>query len=164
MSATRVIAPGGRKIGGGSAAPPPPEPPAPPLRRRRRSVLLVLATVLVAAAAVTGYLFLQGPADVEPEPEAPEPGITVAVEPRNINLADGRYLRMGFAIQLAAEAEEIHTEPATDIAISLYSGLGVDEVNDPERRAELKAELTDRLVETYGEEVLAVYLTDFVTQ
>lgn len=123
-----------------------------------------MAAVLVALAAVAGFLFLRGPAEPAPEAAEPEPGVTVAVEPRNINLADGRYLRMGFAIQLAAEAEEVPTEPATDIAIALYSGRSIDEVNDPERRAELKDQLTDRLVEAYGEEVLTVYLTDFVTQ
>jgi len=168
MSETRVVAPGPRKIGGpkkigGGASAPAPEPEAPAPRRPRGLLLVVLLVVAAAAAGAAAYFLLLAPAEAGPEPE-PEPGITVAVEPRNINLADGHYLRMGFAVQLAAGAEEIPVAPATDVAIALYSGRDVAEVTDPERRAELQAELTERLVGVYGEEVLAVYLTDYVTQ
>lgn len=167
MSETRVVAPATRKIGGarkigGNIPPPAPEPPT-ARPRRRRGLLLGLALLLAAALGATVYLLVLAPQDPGAEPE-PEPGITVAVEPRNINLADGHYLRLGFAVQLVAGADEIPVAPATDVAIALYSGRPVEEVTDPQRRAELQAELTQRLVEVYGEEVLAVYLTDYVTQ
>lgn len=132
-----------------------PEPP-----RSRRRLLVVLVAALVALAA--GTFLLLRPTEAT-EPEEPEPGATVTIEPRNINLADG-YLRLGFAIELAADVEEIATARAIDSAITLFSGRTVAEVNDPERRAELKSQLTAELVEAYDGEVLAVYFTDFVTQ
>ena len=163
MSEKRVIgAP--RKIGGGKAAvaPAPPTPePAPPTRGRGRLLVIVLVVLLAAAA---GAFYLLRPADTAAAPEDPVPGMTVVVEPRNINLADGHYLRLGFAIELVAEAEEIPTAQATDIAIALFSGRTIEEVNDPEQRAGLKDELTGRLVEAYAGEVSTVYFTDFVTQ
>lgn len=162
MSATRVIAPGARKIGGGAPAQPPPETPEPAPKRRGRGLLLVLVLLGLLGGAAA-YLLLPA-SDSAADVTEPEPGIAVAVEPRNINLAEGRYLRLGFTIQLAEGAEEIPTAQAIDIAIDLYSGRSVAETNDPEQRAALAAELTERLVAAYGEEVLTVYLTDYVTQ
>lgn len=170
MADTRVVGAAARKIGGGArpgAAPTPPPEPAPAPPRRSRSLLFILLGVLVAAlGAAAVYFFLLQPSDsqaapVEPEPE---PGVTVAIEPLSINLAEGRYLRLGFAVQLVAEAGEINTAQAADIAIELFSGRAAREVNDAEQRAALKDELTSRLVEAYDGEVLAVYLTDYVTQ
>ncbi|WP_454085667.1 flagellar basal body-associated FliL family protein [Georgenia sp. Marseille-Q6866] len=162
MPEKRVIGAQSRKIGGGQApaAPAPPEPEAEP-RRGRGRLLIVLAAVLAVVAA-GAFVFLR---PSEPAaPEEPEPGATVTIEPRNINLADGHYLRLGFAIELVAEVEEIATAQATDIAIALFTGRTVTEVNDPEQREELKSALSERLVEAYEGEVLTVYFTDFVTQ
>ncbi|WP_152192548.1 flagellar basal body-associated FliL family protein [Georgenia satyanarayanai] len=162
MPEKRVIGAQSRKIGGGQAAPAPapPQPEATP-RSGRGRLLVVLAAVL-AVVAVGAFVFLR---PSEPAaPEEPEVGDTVTIEPRNINLADGHYLRLGFAIELVAEVEEIATAQATDIAIALFTGRTVAEVNDPVRREELKAELSERLVEAYDGEVLTVYFTDFVTQ
>lgn len=162
MPEKRVIGAQSRKIGGGQAAPAPaaPEPEAKP-RRGRGRLLVVLAAVLAVVAA--GAFVLLRPSAPE-APAEPEPGATVTIEPRNINLADGHYLRLGFAIELVAEVEEVATAQATDIAIDLFTGRTVAEVNNPERREELKAQLSERLVEAYDGEVLTVYFTDFVTQ
>ncbi|PYG01062.1 flagellar FliL protein [Georgenia satyanarayanai] len=162
MAEKRVIGAQSRKIGGGqaAAAPAPPEPEAAP-RRGRGRLLIVLAAVLAVLAA-GAFVFLR---PTEPAvPAEPEVGDTVTIEPRNINLADGHYLRLGFAIELVAEVEEVATAHATDIAIALFTGRTIAEVNDPERREELKSELSERLVEAYDGEVLTVYFTDFVTQ
>ncbi len=167
MAQPRVIGPGARKIGAKSGAaavaPPPPPPPATPPRKRRRGIILaVLAVLLVVGAA----MFL-GPrllADGEEGPAEPEPGALVEVEAINVNLAQGRYLRLGFTVQLAAGAEEIPVAQVTDVAIALYSGRSVEEVNDPARRAELQEELAGQLTERFGVEVMGVYYTDFVTQ
>ncbi|WP_211489867.1 FliI/YscN family ATPase [Georgenia thermotolerans] len=81
------------------------------------------------------------------------------------NLADGHYLRLGFSIQLKKGATaELQVARALDIAIATYSGKPIDEVNDPARREELKAELLTQLSETFKGEVVDVYLTDYVTQ
>ena len=166
MSETRVIGPTARKIGGGNATPAPPAapPPAPaPARRGRKLLVVALIVLSVIGGAAAAYILL-GPDDSDAAPAPPEPGLTVMVDARNVNLADGHYLRLGFAIELAADAEEIPTAQAIDIAIELYSGRSIDEINDPELREGLRIEFTDRLVEAYGQEVLAVYFTDFVTQ
>lgn len=169
MSETRVIGAQGPKIGGGRrpstppATPAPPSAPAAPPRRRGRIIVLMLVVAAVAAGVV---FYLMRPTDTvaAPEEPEPEPGITMLVDPRNINLADGHYLRLGFAIELVADAEEVPVPVATDIAIALFSGRTVEEVNDPERRAALKEELTAQLTEAYEGQVYAVHLTDFVTQ
>jgi flagellar FliL protein len=160
MPEKRVIGAQSRKIGGAQSAP---EPPAPePAAKPRRGRLLIILAAVLAVVAAGAFVFLR---PSEPaEPEEPEPGATVTIEPRNINLTDGHYLRLGFAVELVAEVEEIATAEATDIAIALFSGRTVAEVNDPEVREELKSQLSERLVEAYEGEVLTVYFTDFVTQ
>ena len=166
MSETRVIGAQNRKIGGGqrpSVAAPEPAPAPAPAAPKRRSRLLVLALVVLVAAAGAVF-YLTRPAASEAAPEEPAPGLTMLVDPRNINLADGRYLRLGFAIELVEDAEEVPLAPATDIAIALFSGRDVAEVNDVEQRAALKEQLTHQLSEVYEGQVYAVYFTDFVTQ
>lgn len=165
---TRVASQPTRKIGGNKkpAAPvpaPAPEPPAPAKKSRTALIVLLIVAVLALAAAAFVYLRLVG-GDTEAVPEAPEPGATVPVEAISVNLADGHYLRIGYSIQLTAEAEEIETAKATDITLALFSGLTIEEVNDATRRTELKAELTRNLADAYDGEVMAVYYTDYVTQ
>lgn len=167
MAQPRVVGPGARKIGakagGASPAPPPPPPPTTAPRRRRWGIVLAIVAVLLAAGA---GVFL-GPkllAEGEEGPAEPRPGAVVEVESINVNLAEGRYLRLGFTVQLAAGADEIPGAPVTDVAIALYSGRTVEEVNDPVQRAELQEELAGQLTERFGVEVMGVYYTDFVTQ
>jgi flagellar FliL protein len=133
---------------------------------RRRPWGLLAAVVVVALLGVIAFLLLR-PTSVEAaaEPQPPELGAVVKVEPISINLTDGHYLRMGFGIQLTADAGEgIETARALDIAIATFSGRSVGEVNDPVRRAELKADFVRQLSDTFDGKVVDVYLTDFVTQ
>jgi len=162
---TRVVGAQSRKIGGGQrpAAPSTPAPSPQPAAAPRRTGK-ILAVVLVLLGLAAAVFLLTRPEDSAAAPQEPEPGMTIMVEPRNINLSEGRYLRMGFAIELVAEAEEVPVARATDIAIALFSGRSVEEVNDAARRAELKDELTRLLSQAYDGEVYAVYFTDFVTQ
>lgn len=165
---TRVVPQPTRKIGGkrpAAAAPPPPPAPEPPApAKKSRTVLIVLLVAALLALAAAAYVFLRPAGDEEAAAEAPEPGLTVPVEAISVNLADGHYLRIGYTIQLTAEAEEIETAKATDVTLALFSGLSIDEVNDATRRTELKAELTRNLSDAYDGEVMAVYYTDYVTQ
>src|SRR5699024_7824004 len=164
---TRVIGSQNRKIGGGGAgssagpaAAPQSEQHQP--RRRRWRVAVIVLLVLVLAAAAAFYPLRAD--DSAAQPEEPASRLTVAGEARNINLAEGHYLRLGFAIELVEGAEEVATPRATDIAIGLFSGRTVAEVNDPEQRAALQAQLTEQLDAAYDGEVRSVYFTDFVTQ
>ncbi|MPV39002.1 flagellar basal body-associated FliL family protein [Georgenia subflava] len=137
------------------------EAPAP---RRGRKALVVLAVLVLALVGVAAYLLLR-PSDAGAVDTAPEPGVVVPIDPVSVNLADGHYLRLGFSVQMTADAHgEISTARALDVAIAHYSGRTMAEVNDTARRAELKTELVTLLAETFEEEVMDVYLTDFVTQ
>lgn len=162
---TRVASQSTRKIGanrpGASPAAVTPAVPQPPARRGRTAVVVLLVVGLLAAGAAV-FVYLRPAGDAAP-PE-PQPGEIVPVEALSINLADGRYLRVGFGIELTEGAGEIETAKAADVAIALFSGLSIEEVNDPARRTELKAELTRGLSDAFGGEVMAVYYTDYVTQ
>ncbi|MFS0700300.1 flagellar basal body-associated protein FliL [Cellulomonas sp. 179-A 4D5 NHS] len=124
---------------------------------------------LLVLGGGAGYWFVLGPgstssAEAEVEPE-PEPGKVQTVESFSLNLAGGRYLRLGLGLQLSAEVlEDIDTSKAVDRALTLFSGRTLEEVSSPEGRTALKDELTRLLKEAYHGEVIAVYFTDYVTQ
>lgn len=135
-----------------------------PKKSKKLVVIVAVAAALLGAAA--WFFFLKGPSEPAAEPE-PEPGDTLTVEAMSINLADGHYLRLGLGLQLTIEAGAhgpVDAAPARDAAISLFSGRTVAEIADPTTREALKAELTETLVHAYHGEVMAVYLTDYVTQ
>lgn len=94
-----------------------------------------------------------------------ELGTVQAVEPISINLAGGRYLRLGLGLQLTAEvAEDVDTVKALDLAIALFSQRPVEEISTPEGRNALKRELAAQLTEVYEGEVVDVYFSNFVYQ
>ncbi|WP_426242368.1 flagellar basal body-associated FliL family protein [Nocardioides sp. LHG3406-4] len=126
---------------------------------KKKKLLILLALVVVGAAA---WFFLLKPPAAAP---APEPGETVALEPIQLNLEGGHYLRLGMALQLTADVhEEVDGSKALDAAIDLFSGREVAEVNTGKQREDLKTELLKRLKEAYHHDVLDVYFTEFVTQ
>ena len=75
-----------------SAAPPEPEVRATGGRKK-----MVLILVVVAVAAAAGWWFLLRPT----APAEPVPGEVMTLEPIQVNLADGHYLRVGIALQLS---------------------------------------------------------------
>ncbi len=161
---------GAGKIGGAKIGKPAPEPAPEPAKAKGGKglvVALVVVVVLLVAAAATWWFVLrpQDGAAAPVEEKAPEKGEVVAVEPVSLNLAGGHYLRLGFSLQLTADAHEA-PDPAVaiDHAIALFSGRTVAEVSDPDTREELRDELAQRLSEVYEGEVMGVYLTNYVTQ
>ena len=126
---------------------------------KKKLVLVVVALVAVGAAA---YFFVLKP---KPEKkEKPVAGEVIALEPRQVNLEGGHYLKLGLALQGTAEAKELEGSKALDAAISLFSGRSVEEVSRPAELKHLKDELTKELEHLYEGEVMDVYFTDFVTQ
>lgn len=120
------------------------------------------------------------------EEEGPT-GPIVEIEPITLNLADGRFLKVGLALHLyeekpaegakeeKGEGEGKGKEPppplaagetakALDAAISLLSRYTMIELSDPAKRDEVKAQLTETLAELYDGKVGGVYWTDFVMQ
>jgi flagellar FliL protein len=132
-------------------------------RPRRSRKKLLLALVLVLALAGGGYWFVLKPGGGDAEPV---PGEVMVLEPVQVNLAAGHYLRIGLALQMVEGGG--HGEPdgskALDATIELFTGRKVAELADTETRNELRAELLDTLDHDYHGEVMDIYFTEFVTQ
>jgi flagellar FliL protein len=126
--------------------------------RGRKKLILVLVAVLAIGGAA--YWFVLKP---KPEPK-PEPGEVVSMEPIQINLEGGHYLRIGIALQLTTAAHEADGSKALDATIELFSGRSMDELTRKESLAKLKKELVKELDHDYHGDVMDVYFTDFVTQ
>jgi flagellar FliL protein len=167
----RTIVAGRKPLGqaAGRTAPEPEQPDA-PAKKGKRTLLVIVGAVVVLALAAAAYVLLLAPKGedgAEPEHEEVVLGEVLQVEPVSLNLAGGRYLRLGIALQLTAEAGahgELDTARALDQAIALFSGRDIAAVSDPAVRDQLKAELVHQLEETYHGEVVDVYLTEYVTQ
>jgi flagellar FliL protein len=71
---------------------------------------LVVIVLLVAVLGGAGYWFFLKPSSGAAPP--PKPGEVVALEPIQVNLADGHYLRIGIALQLTATAHEADARQA----------------------------------------------------
>ena len=141
-------------------APPAPDETEEATGSGKKKLVIVLVLLLVLGGA--GYWFFLKPS----APKEPEPGEVVTLEPIQVNLADGHYLRLGFDLQLTEEVgeEAPDTGKAVDAAIALFSGRSVSEVSDPEKREELKEKLLHQVEELYEGEVMDLYLTNYVTQ
>ena len=127
----------------------------------KKKLLIIVAAVLVVAGAA--YWFVLKPSGGAEE--GPKPGLIVALEPTQINLASGHYLKLGIALQLVEGAsEEVDGSKALDATIDLFSGQDVADISKEETRKALKRKLGSELEERYDGEVLGVYFTEFVTQ
>jgi flagellar FliL protein len=124
----------------------------------RRTKLVALVAVLAVLAA--GWWFFLRPSG----PAEPVPGEVMTLEPIQVNLADGHYLRIGIALQLSAEAHEADGSKALDATIDLFSGADRAELARTGQRQELKHQLEEELHEDYHGDVLEVFFTEFVTQ
>lgn len=126
--------------------------------RSKRKLVIIAVVVLVALGA--GYQFFLKPSG----PTAPVAGEVLVLDPIQLNLQGGHYLRLGLALQLTAGAEEADGSKALDSAIALLSGRSVEELGGDEERGKLKDQLEETLHEEYEGDVMGVYFTEFVTQ
>ncbi|UMG92257.1 flagellar basal body-associated FliL family protein [Nocardioides sp. TF02-7] len=129
--------------------------------RRGRPRIFILATLALASVAAAGYWFVLRPAA---NPAPPEPGEVLPLEPIQVNLAAGHYLRIGIALQLTADAAEPDGSRALDATIGAFSGLPLSKVDEDAERSETKKQLTADIVEMYDGEVMDLYFVEFVTQ
>lgn len=135
-----------------------------PTAKSKKKLFLVVGVVAVLAAAGAWFFLLRGSDEPKAAPE-PVPGEVVTLEPISVNLAAGHYLRVGLALQLIEAPEhEAEGSKALDLAISTLSGRDAAVLSDPVQREAIKKELTDKVREAYHGDVMAVYLTEFVTQ
>jgi flagellar FliL protein len=135
------------------------ESEAPERKRSRKKLLLVLVAVL--AVAVAAWWFMIRPAGAG---EAPKPGEVLQLEPIQVNLAGGHYLKIGIALQAVDGAENVEGSKALDATIDLFSGTTMGDLADGRKRSRLKEKLVEELDRRYDGDVMGVYFTDFVTQ
>lgn len=146
-------------------------------------VVVALCAVIAAAGFLLGGRMTGGgtaaPTEAVAE-EEPEPTIDaiVELEPLNVNLADGHYLRLAVAIGLTGHAEgesgghgggaeeepPIETAPASDLVLTTFAGRQMEQLATPDGREQARHDLYEGLVNFYGEEVVAVLFTEFVMQ
>ena len=123
---------------------------------------LIIIAVLVLALGGGGYWFFLKP---KGPPPPPEPGEVLVMEPVQINLEGGHYLRVGVALQLTTTvAHEPDGSKALDAVIELFTGRSVNDLADAKERHHLKEELMEHLEHEYHGDVMGVYFTEFVTQ
>ena len=176
--------------GGKDAANPEAADGAPAPAHARGSNNLVPALVLAVGLIGGGYFFSSGgggdaAAATKPseaahsDQEAAEVathGPVQNLEPITLNLADGHFLKVGIALQLAdaggghGAAEELPSAKALDIAISLLGSYTMDDLKRSEDRELVKKKLSDQVAKAYvdplthDQMVTKVYFTEFVMQ
>ena len=127
----------------------------------KKKLIVVLVLLLVAGGA--GYWFVLKPKHAGPK--KPDPGVVVALDAIQINLADDHYLKIGLALQASKDAgQEVDGSKALDDTIALFSGQNMQDLARRDYREKLKKQLERRLDKDYEGKVIGVYFTDFVTQ
>jgi len=135
---------------------------APPKKSKKKLLIIVAAAVLLLGGGAGAYFaFLSGPS----KPKPPEPGKVVPLEAITVNLTEGHFLKLKMALQAtAAAAEAPDGSKALDIAINQFSNRSVAELSSNAERATMKAELKEKVVKAYKDEVMDIYFTEFVMQ
>ena len=136
-----------------------------PASGSRKKVTMIAVAVL---ALVAGWYFFMGPGAAADEAIAEEThaGEVMELEAITMNLADGRLLKLGLALQLVSEPQEAEVTGALalDEAISYLGEHTYEQLAAPSARASVQAELSRRVSERYHQDVLEVYFTEFVMQ
>jgi len=140
---------------------------APKKSKKMLLMIIVVAVVALLGGGAGAFFMLRGDSA---EAAPPEKGAVKAIDTQlTINLADGHYLKMGFALQQTADAaEEVETSEALNLAIETYTGMTVAELSTEKGREAAKEELLKKVVKAYTEDdkkmVMDIYFTQFVTQ
>lgn len=137
-------------------------------KKGKKKLLLVMLLVVLLGGGAAGYLVLGsgGKASAAATKPAPEPGAVMTLDPIDINLAGGHFLKVGLALQLTkdAGAENPDGSKALDLAISQFSGADMTKLAKTVNRDKAKAELLGQLKKAYEDKVMDLYFTQFVMQ
>jgi flagellar FliL protein len=154
-------------------------PNATPAPSKGRSGLRTFVTVALSLCLVgMGYFAgMRGAPPAQPavaseqfvERQEPEVGTIVDLDAVNVNLAGGHYLRIAVSLGLSDELEvhepeDFPTAPAADFVLTAFAGRTVDELADPAGREAVREELAAALEQFYGDDIVAIYFTEFVMQ
>jgi len=154
MSVTAISQPKPRRRDDADEAPDGETPPS----GRKKKLIIIVAVLAVALGAA--YWFV-----LKPKPGGPpKPGTVVMIDPIQVNLEGGHYLKIGIALQLVKGASAPDTAKALDAVIAEFSGRPMETLAQPVQRDKLKRQLTATLATRYDHAVMGVYFTDFVTQ
>jgi flagellar protein FliL len=141
---------------------------APKKSNKMLMMIIVVAVVALLGGGAGAFFMMKGDSA---EAAKPEKGTVLPIENAlTVNLADGHYLKVGFALQQTADAEghELDTSEALNLAIEEYTGKTVAELSTEKGRTQAKEELLKRIVEVYTEDkkkmVMDLYFTTFVIQ
>ncbi|MFN8074659.1 MAG: flagellar basal body-associated FliL family protein [Kineosporiaceae bacterium] len=132
--------------------------------------LIIIVAVVVLLAAGGGFFFLKSKgggdaAEAEKKVEHVAGEVVTFDDGQTINLAGGHYLKLHFALQCDDKAEkELDGSKALDAAISVFSGMSIDELAKAEGREKAKKELVEKVSKLYEEHVYDIYFTEFVMQ
>jgi flagellar FliL protein len=145
----------------------------------KRKIMLIGLVAVIAVGGFFGKGMLGGSAAAE-ESTTTAPGPVITLSSITLNLADGHFLKLGLALQMAppepgAAAEEGHGAaaeddptrgfaPALDLAIQVFGSRNMGQLLPPEGRQAAVAELVTKLHERYHGEIEGVYLHEFVMQ
>jgi flagellar protein FliL len=138
-------------------------------KKKSPAMLVVLLVVgLIGGVAVSKMMGGSSAPPIEPPPEA---GEIANIEPININLANGHFLRVGVGAQLTkkvpekAEAwVEVEGAKVRDAMIKVFSGKDLATVQSSEGREEAVKELEELVIEATEKKVMKVYLFEYVSQ
>ncbi|HWS35062.1 MAG TPA: flagellar basal body-associated FliL family protein [Actinoplanes sp.] len=141
---------------------------APKKSKKMLMIIIAVALLVVGGGGAGAFFMFRGDTAAA---EAPKKGIVTAAESTiTVNLADGHYLKLGFALQQTEDSgeEAVDLSEAYQLAIDEYTGRTVEELSTAEGREKLKADLLAKLIKTYTEDdvqkVMDIYYTSFVTQ
>ncbi len=148
--------------------------PAPPPPRKRSN--LVPAIVLAVGLLGAGFMISsanKGAKAAEPAEAVEEevlPGEIVQLDAMTLNLSDGRYLRLGLAVELvegvpgAEWVEHGESSKYMDLIIDRVGEWSGEQVTAEGGRDELKELLREGGEELFAGEFSEVYVTEFIVQ
>jgi len=131
----------------------------------------MISLALLGAGYFVGGRGSSSPPTAVAEVATTEPPVAeiIDLEPVNVNLADGHYLRVAISLGMsagesgaAAEGEGatgLPTAPAADVVLATFSGKTVDELSTLEGRIAAREAIHEGLQEFYGEEIVTVFFT-----
>ena len=139
-------------------------------KSKKMLLIIAIALVVLGGGGAGAFFMLKGDS-AEAAAEEPVKGAVVTMDNAlTINLAEGHYLKLGFALQATEEAgeEEIDMSEAIDLAIEEYTGMDIAELETGKGREKAKQELLENIEKVYNVEgkhiIMDVYFTQFVTQ
>jgi flagellar FliL protein len=122
------------------------------------------STTIAAGAATPTTDAMQAPATAKSLAQVAK------LEDITLNLADGHFLKLGLALQLAPKGVVTDyttggaAAKALDLAIGVFGTENYAQLVQPGQREQAKAELAKKVVAAYNGQVQGIYLTDFVMQ